>query len=330
MDPQTHRSQPKRRHFGALTGLVGEISSAEMSHRMYRACRDAFPEQNPDWRQPYNHVEAWTDVRIAFEFLRRNPAYWEFVEQVYSLGESDSPDETYRQIKQRLADEFGLWEVVDPRLPMEVNRILWTPSASLSSRYAYALARGDSYAETEYRFGRHSPPDTITIDLRADAPVDAQVDFVRWLLNRVRRAMGLDHRNVPRFQRRLFPDYLRLLDARNDGASLATIAEHLCPGEDSIIAVDLIRKRLSMAEAMRDGGYRLLLLWSNKIELPARYEEMPDKLDRLAWELSELAETPDSSDEFQEVWVKFQQEWDRQGAITDEVARNRPRRPRRR
>jgi Uncharacterized conserved protein (DUF2285) len=170
----------------------------------------------------------------------------------------------------------------------------------------------------------------ITIDLRADAPVDAQVDFVRWLLNRVRRAMGLDHRNVPRFQRRLFPDYLRLLDARNDGASLATIAEHLSPGEDSIIAVDLLRKRLSMAEAMRDGGYRLLLLWSNKIELPARYEEMPDKLDRLAGELSELAETPDSSDEFQEVWVKFQQEWDRQGAITDEVARNRPRRPRRR
>jgi hypothetical protein len=43
-----------------------------------------------------------------------------------------------------------------------------------------------------------------------------------------------------------------------------------------------------------------------------------------------LAETPDSSDEFQEVEAEFQQQLDRQGALAEEVARNRARRPRRR
>ena len=302
---------------------------------MYRICRDTFPAQNPDWRESYDHIGGWTDVRVAFEFLRRNPAYWEFWQQVCSPApcdlteQSENADETYRQVKQRAADEFGLWEVVDPRLPLEGDRIPWTPSASLSSRYEYALASGDAYAKTEYRFGRHTPPDTITIDLRADAPVDTQVEFVRWLLNRVRVSMGLDHRSLPRFQRRLFAHYLRLLDARNDGASLSIIADHLCPGEDSVIAVDLVRKRLSMAEAMRDGGYRDLLLWSNKIELPARFEEMPDKLDRLAGELWELAETSDSSEEFREIEAEFQQEWNRVAAISDIAAQHRTRRRKR-
>src|SRR5262249_24911202 len=50
----------------------------------YTARRQTFPSYNPDWRQPYD-LDKWTDEAIAFEFLRRNPDYWELVKQFYSL-----------------------------------------------------------------------------------------------------------------------------------------------------------------------------------------------------------------------------------------------------
>ena len=250
----------------------------------YEICRDAFPTENPDWREPHPPVEDWNDDRVAFEFLRRNAAYWGLAEEYYSPesyrdwpndrlewhASVDLGEETHERLMQRAANEFGLWRICDPRLPLEEGRSSpWTVAASLSARYQYSVGTGDRlHDRKEYRFGRHSPPDTITIDLRTDAPVEAQVDFVRWLLNRLRASLEIDHRKgVPRFQRERFADYLRLLDARSAGASLTSMARCLYPrqGDD---AVSRVRKQLKKAEAIRDGAYSDLLLWSNKIDLP--------------------------------------------------------------
>jgi hypothetical protein len=56
-----------------------------VDHTPYRLSRKAFPEQNPDWRDPYRHITSMNDSQIAFEFLRRNETYWDFVAQFYSL-----------------------------------------------------------------------------------------------------------------------------------------------------------------------------------------------------------------------------------------------------
>jgi hypothetical protein len=298
------------------------------TYPIHDICRDAFPTENPDWREPYPSVEDWNDDRVAFEFLRRNAAYWEFVEEYYSpetyrdwpsdrlelYALTDHGEKTYERLEQRAANEFGFWRICDPRLPLEEKgHSPWTVAASLSARYQYSVGTGDRlHARKRYQFGRHSPEDTITIDLRTDAPVEAQVDFVRWLLNRLRSSLELDHRKgVPRFQRERFTDYLRLLDARSAGASLTSMAKCLYPrqGDD---AVSRIRKQLKKAEAIRDGAYRELLLWSNKIDVPESMQTLPTKLDELADEMVELEEAGDSEGA-QEVWAEIDQELSKRG-----------------
>jgi hypothetical protein len=261
----------------------------------YTARRQTFPSYNPDWRQPYD-LDKWTDEAIAFEFLRRNPDYWELVKQFYSLPDdllawprerlevacredySPSVDwpplsaeaahrlQTARRLTGLAEERFGIFKWHDPRLPAIGALNLWTIEASLSARYTYAISLSDFEQSFAYRFT--SPPKTtITIDLLADGPIDPQVDYVRFVLRRARKAMDLDHRRTPRFPktRSKFAEYLRLLDARDDGASYSLIAKQLYGHQRG--AIDLARKRYAAAKKLRDGGYRDLLLWG-KIEVP--------------------------------------------------------------
>jgi type VI secretion system activator RovC-like protein/transcriptional regulator len=264
---------------------------------VYRICREAFPDGNPEWRAPYDHIKEWTDDAIAFEFLRRNPDYWGLWEQVSELDAEESNrgsrglepselQERYDRLKTRGEEEFGVWQICDPRQPIGGKGILpWTVAASLSARYAYAVSSSIAHSDYgQYLFGDHSPSDTITIDLRARGPVEPQVEFVRWILNLVRAwTIGLE---APRLQRPLYGEYLRLLDARDDGASFQTIAKELYPREDG--AAERVRKRLKAARGLRDGGYRDILLWG-KIHIP-------DSINRFAdpWRaLTNLAERGD-------------------------------------
>jgi hypothetical protein len=263
---------------------------------IYRVCRGAHPAKNPDWRESYDRVARWTGEAIAFEFLRRNPAYWE----LWELVQRDAPSaDQFREV-QRLMARFGLWRVNDPRLPLADRQFgPWSVTASISARYLYTVQSAAQGDHTEYRFGKPAPPDTITIDLRADAPVEAQVDFVRWVLNRVRVSRGIDHRNAPRFQRSLFGDYLRLLDARDDGASFKTIAREVYPRRKE--AVDLVRKRLKAAQALTEGGYKDMLLWGS-VHIPELLQKIPVHDPFL--ELWDLAESGDSEG-FQELWTEL-------------------------
>jgi hypothetical protein len=130
------------------------------AYPIYDICRDAFPAENPDWCEPYAPIEDWSDDRIAFEFLRRSAAYWEFAEKYYSpesyrdwpgdrleFHASIDPGETHERLMQRAASEFGLWRICDPRLPLEEGRgSPWTVAASLSARYQYSVGTGDRLA----------------------------------------------------------------------------------------------------------------------------------------------------------------------------------------
>lgn len=274
---------------------------------IYRICREAFPDQNPDWREPYDHIVKWTDDAIAFEFLRRNPEYWSLWEEFSNLCAEENDrrcrgldiselQERYDKLKKRGEEEFGVWQIHDPRLPISGDMLPWTVAASLSSRYTYAVRSSDAETDyMEYRFGRHAPPDTVTIDLRARGPVEPQIEFVRWVLNRVR--CWLVDIDPPRLQRQLFGEYLRLLDARDDGASYQTLAKQLYPRDDG--AGERVRKRLKAARALRDSGYRDILLWGNI--------HIPDVINRFAdpyRDLTILAEEGDHEG-FEALWSKL-------------------------
>jgi hypothetical protein len=245
---------------------------------IYQASRSSFPNENPDWRQSYKHIKKWPDEAIAFEFLRRNVAYWDLVRQLYSLPEDPMcwprlrlettagllPDAiTYQKLTKLAAKQFGVFNCCDPRLPC-FDQGLWTVEASISARYTYSTVLGLADGALQYRFTQ-PPKNTVTIDLLADGPIEPQIDYVRWILANTRKKLGLEHRKAPRPQRLLMPDYLRLLDAKNEGAGNSTVAKYLYPKNDS--AIELVRKRYAAAKTMRNGGYRNLLLWG-KIEGP--------------------------------------------------------------
>ena len=100
----------------------------------------------------------------------------------------------------------------------------------------------------------------MRIDLLLDGPMDSQIELVRWLFRRARRASYLDAIKPPRIQRQQFPQYLRLLDARSDGASYGEIAKLLLPRRPSG-AIERLKKQYKAAVRLRDGGYKDLLLW---------------------------------------------------------------------
>jgi hypothetical protein len=174
---------------------------------IYQACRSSFPDENPDWRQSYRHIKNWPDEAIAFEFLRRNVAYWDLVRQLYSLPEDPMrwprlrlettvgllPDTiTYQKLTKLAAKQFGVFNCCDPRLPC-FHQGLWTVEASISARYTYSTVLGLADGALQYRFTQ-PPRNTVTIDLLADGPIEPQIDYVRWILANARKKLGLAHR----------------------------------------------------------------------------------------------------------------------------------------
>jgi hypothetical protein len=166
------------------------------------------------------------------------------------------PSESEQSALQR----YGIWKLCDPRrqLPPSWPR-LWTPEASLSARYLDTIQKADAENNFDYSLPYAPFPIKIRVDLLVDGPVDAQVDFVRWVLTRAQKACWINPKNAPRLQRRHFPDYLALLDARRAGVAFAKIAEAFF-GKDAD-AVDNVKKQYKAAALLRDGGYRNMLVW---------------------------------------------------------------------
>jgi hypothetical protein len=115
-------------------------------------------------------------------------------------------------------NEFGIRWLCDPRKQMHFTDDPWKLSNSLNARYTDAIMTSDAKNEFNYTL-RGSRFQIMRIDLLIDGPIDTQIDFVRWLLKRAKRASLIDQIKPPRIQRDLFSRYLRLLDARSDGAS---------------------------------------------------------------------------------------------------------------
>jgi hypothetical protein len=79
----------------------------------YEICRAVCPSSNPDWRAAYTYTESLTDEAMAFEFLRRSPAYWEAFTRAVGCCPGQWPN-YFRPIGKREAstvddfDRFGL------------------------------------------------------------------------------------------------------------------------------------------------------------------------------------------------------------------------------
>ena len=272
-------SREKDQESAVLQSLALMIST-------YRISRAVCPADNPDWRKPYGYLREMNDEAIAFEFLRRNLSYWEAYARALALppDPTEWPKDGPTQFKMGPDPEyekFGLRAFCDPRSrPWALGSgTPWAPEVSLNARYIDALARADARGDFYYTL-RNAGFIKMRVDLLITGPIEEQVDFVRWLLNRAKRSWGLTTRQNPRPSRH-FDRYLRLLDARSDGASYAEIAEYLCPKQAG--AIDRLKKQLKAATLYRDRGYRDLLLWG-KITVPNHLAERKSLLDGLTRE----------------------------------------------
>jgi hypothetical protein len=110
-------------------------------------------------------------------------------------------------------------------------------------------------------------PDELFVKFNLKRPIGDQIEVVRrWIENHQRCLVNLGRIPKPRQTRNWrdkWPMYLRVLDARAAGASLNEIAGVLFPDMPNLYPQfkgrDVIRKDLTAARRLRDGGYLHML-----------------------------------------------------------------------
>jgi hypothetical protein len=200
----------------------------------------------------------------AWEFLRRNPRYqqdWaEKAEPVVtSTGSFDNTlisKELDAEIK-KIEQKYGIMMAQDPRdgrwppaFRSEFVTMYECPSFLDSVRCTIQVDRGELYVKFNLK-----------------QPISGQMEVVRgWIENCQRDLVNLGEIPKPRQTRNWrdkWPMYLRVLDARAADASLNQIAGVLLPDTPNSYPEfkgrDAIRKDLTAARRLRDGGYLRML-----------------------------------------------------------------------
>lgn len=221
----------------------------------------------PDWRteSAYHHLLHAGLVRIAWEFLRRNPDYvaaWESfqaaaakldegAESVVEAGDG-WPAGTLMPLTRREGLRWGLEEMECPsastaRFADSANRyVMGVPSMVLGPD---ALGR-----VLWLRLDLTLP--TGVLQSQAVAAIRGQ--------KQVRRDAGRlvgELKNRPQ-EPRVYVEYLRILDAHSLSNTVSCIGAHLAPGDVNSPETrgrdKRFRAKLKAAMDLRDGGYRAL------------------------------------------------------------------------
>lgn len=205
-----------------------------------------------DWRNPddYEFPEDFSVIRWAWEFLRRNPKYrqdWQATLGRYLAkeGEFMSTQQTIDLIMSGKAAEIPIPELVHvpdddyapdhPSFAISSHRALedWCLS------YGYLNPDQDAPALLHFRDPEgnvitnrpktEQSPSLVWARFNLRRPIKPQLEGVSKTLLEVQAALKASFGGIrrPKGHRALWPLYLRLLDARNDGAQQKKVAEHL-------------------------------------------------------------------------------------------------------
>jgi hypothetical protein len=228
------------------------------------------PDLKPDWLPNWIEPRAYPDPHAlilnqwAWEFLRRNPRYqqdWaEKVEPVVtSTGAFDNSlisKELDAEIT-AIEEKYGIMMAQDPREGR------WPPSFRSDFVTMYECPRSFNSVRWAIQVDR----DELYVKFNLRRPIGGQIEEVRgWIENRQRDLVNSRLIPKPRRTRQWrdkWPMYLRVLDARAAGASLNEIAGILVPDTPNSYPEfkgrDAIRKGLTAARRLRDGGYLHML-----------------------------------------------------------------------
>lgn len=217
-----------------------------------------------DWRNEaqYSYTQFLHSQTWAWEFLRRNSKYiaaWrELQEAIAAFKEHPSdPEIALRHaFAETACHEYGLLEFVDPK-PSIVNRTpIWLGVLGVE-------ISGFSSAPSDRAKPWPGYPHFLDLSFNFHHPLSPQIERAVRILEicaeRVQREAGVKAEN-PRFRPNTerFTLYLRILDARLSGTSIAEIGRTLFG--DKADSRKSAKGALKKASELADGGYRDLLL----------------------------------------------------------------------
>ena len=237
------------------------------------------PAWLPDWRDKEAYPqpgEDMTGARWAWEFLRRNPKYQADYERLKQERERSAtmwrtlPEKDGRGIRKRRPETWP-WHLrqADSRIDQIIKKMRTdyglsdgpvppSPSAFRQGPIEpiFAMASMLYYGSTERR-GPHER--LLKFDLTL--PIERQLRRAREILRieqYPRKADDIRHRED------LFPEYLRLLDAKQAGATQDEMSRVLYPKIENrhpdFNGRDRVKKALKAATRLRDRDYKLLVL----------------------------------------------------------------------
>ena len=237
--------------------VKSKVSSAEIQSRW----------GIPDWTRAENYPEKMTDLEWRWEFLRRHPDYrnawleWRGKRRnkwpLPVMGEGADITYVLTDNMDEIRTRFGVSVLYDPRVSMSedvISRagIFYTRPVSVDHeslvRLGAALAaRHDSVEEAIRRV--HQDSDGF-VDYRFNItePLEPQLKKARAYLS-LEQSERHGKKNAYRPSRELWPLYLRVLDARECGASWTTIGKGLW-GSDT--TRDKARRTYECAVGVRD------------------------------------------------------------------------------
>lgn len=243
----------------------------------------------PNWRSPeaYKGVAHLPVCEIAWEFVRRNPAYQSDFCNAHSVDEISNKS---------LVSHWGISHPTDPMLSAREAEICWRPErcasiiilsqmapgshnpciklSDIQARINFRNASDGTYViirDKEYCFRLFLVSTTdLNGPLQANIPID---DITSMRCDAVKRfyrfLIGETPSSMPRrlVLREKYPDALRAFDGASAGASYREIAEVLFGAarveqdswKTSTIRSSTIRL-VKMAEELMVGGYKDLLL----------------------------------------------------------------------
>lgn len=246
------------------------------------AYRGEFPDGSDE--DDYKDFITMDNRSIAWEYLRRNPAY---IKGWLQLSETGGWDASDADKLTALCERFGLLEGFCPNpyqrsvpffateVPINAPNLMgsWNSDGALFVRYGYIPAARPS----------------IDVRLSLELPFEAQAAQIEHFWNKIRTEQKLPPvlRKPTEQQPEVHMRYCRILDALASGiTSDSALADYLGMKEEN--RVDRVAKRRKAALALRDGGYQeiaRLTAWREPPAVRKKWLSEPDLDERRAMQM---------------------------------------------
>lgn len=224
---------------------------------------------DPDWRNPadYRHLHNASLHHLAWEFLSRNPAFFfEHEAACNAMGEWISAHERpYGWNETPAGACLRKWGIRTPVLPQWRESDPTMPPMFFE-QFPRGLAHFSTKGEQRQSFWyAEIREDRRVMEFDLTAPIEPQIQRAKELLklsqDRYRKG-GNCVLGQGRKERRLYPYYLRVLDAMAERVTDSAMVEVFSKEKDPTAAragLDTIRNWREAAVELRDGSYRKLL-----------------------------------------------------------------------